>query len=342
MTPESLRQQIKTEILAFKVVQVGSVPEVNAFELTKTLDRIMRLLAARQTALLEDIRKNGTYLKKDSGFAYAADQVFGDVTHIFCDYDLFCQQVLKKHWPEAKIYGDIRKIDTNPFDTGLEGRKQEPAVRHGRQSGGERQDETSRPFILTGGFPCQPFSAAGLRRGTADERHLWPEMLRVIRLTQPEWVIAENVRGILTWNEGMVFEQVCTDLETAGYEVQAFVIPAVAVNAPHRRDRVWFVANRRRQHGRSGSSRSASGQKAERSAATEKAARLRHFDWNDDWTEVAAELCGVDDGLPVRVGGLELTKPQHRKEQLKAYGNAIVPQVAMQIMTAIGGQKGRI
>ena len=98
-------------------------------------------------------------------------------------------------------------------------------------------------YLLTGGFPCQPFSQAGRRKGTTDDRFLWPEMLRVIREFKPRWIIAENVAGLLTIEQGMVFEQVCTDLEGEGYAVQAFVIPAVAVNAPHRRDRIWFVAH---------------------------------------------------------------------------------------------------
>lgn len=107
-----------------------------------------------------------------------------------------------------------------------------------------RSDENETLTILTGGFPCQPFSHAVRRKGTADDRYQWPNMFRVIQNVKPDWVIAENVRGLITWNEGMVFEQVCTDLESEGYEVQPFIIPACAVNAPHRRDRVWIIAHR--------------------------------------------------------------------------------------------------
>lgn len=314
------------------------------------------------------------------GFAYAADQVWDNVEHIFCDFDPFCRAVLTKHWPEAYIHDNIKTLDSDTIDKGLERFKQNQTQGQSGQSGGTGQDETPRPFILTGGFPCQPFSAAGLRRGTADARHLWPEMLRVIRLTQPEWVIAENVRGLITWNEGLVFESVCTDLEDAGYEVQPVIIPASALNAPHRRDRIWFIAHainsgprgtERRSNGKSGEvskeyrtqdstagefggttgdgdddgldadterKRLQFGQKKETERYGEFGSRSRGkkgADWQRNWTEVAAELCSVDDGLPAELGGLKLSKSAHRKEQLKAYGNAIVPQVAMEIMRGL-------
>lgn len=285
------------------------------------------------------------------GFAYAADQVWDDVTHIFCDNDPFCQKVLAKHWPESEIYGDIRQLTA---DSNGEWQSQSKRVKP--KSGEWLGDGID---LVTGGFPCQPFSAAGLRRGTADDRHLWPEMLRVIRLAKPKWVIAENVRGILTWNEGMVFEEVCTDLEAAGYEVQPFIIPAVAVNAPHRRDRVWFVAklidtagNGLPRSGNSTPAKQSRRPKAKPDTADKHAANAnqhgfqksrseqqaggdRQFDeatWDADWSALAAELCSVDDGLPVELDGFKLTKSQHRKEQIKAYGNAIVPQVAIEIM----------
>lgn len=150
------------------------------------------------------------------GFALAAEWVWGDVEHIFCDNERYPQSVLRAQWPGATIYDDIKTLQGHT---------------------------TGAVDLITGGFPCQPFSKAGEQRGTEDDRHLWPEMLRVIREVSPRWVLAENVDGILTHDGGVVFELVCSDLESAGYSVQPFVIPAAAVGAYHRRDRVWFVAH---------------------------------------------------------------------------------------------------
>jgi DNA (cytosine-5)-methyltransferase 1 len=231
------------------------------------------------------------------GFAYAVDQVWDDAEHVFCDIEPFARKVIARHWPESRIYEDIRDIKS------------------------EKQAD-----ILTGGFPCQPFSSAGKRGGSEDDRFLWPEMLRVIRLTKPEWVIGENVGGILTIEAGLVFEQACSDLEANGYTVQPFVIPAVALDAIHRRDRVWIIAHdesKRRQKRPVQARKHSEGQ-----SATQR-------QWDDLWVQPIGSntfqfreedesfICGVDDGLPDRV------------DRLKGLGNAIVPQVAMQIMRAI-------
>lgn len=273
------------------------------------------------------------------GFALAADRVFGNVEHIFCDNDLFCQEVLKKHWPNSKIYGDIRTFANS--DRAGSGTPESDTFENRNESREEwkhAQFESSRPFIVTGGFPCQPFSQAGKRKGTEDERHLWPEMLRVIQLTQPEWVIAENVRGLLTQQGGVVFEQVCLDLEATGYEVQPIIIPAVAKNAPHRRDRVWFVAHRRHERPEKSEIKAEGHQQyncdvpntksinEERRSSRQGETQFRRSDWSKNWFEVATELCRVDDGLPKRLD---------RNPRLKALGNAIVPQVAEEIMRAI-------
>jgi DNA (cytosine-5)-methyltransferase 1 len=160
------------------------------------------------------------------GFDLAA-QWMGWNNAFHCEWNEFGQKVLKYYWPNAISYGDITKTDFNIW--------------------------RGRIDILTGGFPCQPYSTAGKRLGKEDDRHLWPEMLRAIREIQPTWIVGENVRGLVSWNGGMVFNEVQADLENEGYEVTPFLLPACAVNAPHRRDRVWFVAysvDNRHQTGR--------------------------------------------------------------------------------------------
>ena len=321
------------------------------------------------------------------GFALAVDTVWPQSEHIFCDNDKFCQQVLKKHWPNSKIYGDIREITRERIitDTNWSGyiyrkfKKQSTKRRNKTQCQSITSIQSpSLCDIITGGFPCQPFSAAGKRRGTEDNRHLWPEMFRVIQLAKPTWIIAENVRGILTIGGGLVFEQVCLDLESADYEVQPFIIPAVGVNAPHRRDRVWFIAHRKNERSGGCASqecgnkervmessecqrseiRSESQGCAGQSDATntegkggqcrERRERREHTqlqeelfgwdcarEWNKNWLEVATELCGVDDGLPCELDQFKLSKAGHRNQRLKSLGNAIVPQVAIEIMKAI-------
>jgi DNA (cytosine-5)-methyltransferase 1 len=338
------------------------------------------------------------------GFAIAVDEVWPNSEHIFVDNDKFCQAVLKKHWPKSKIYGDIRTITADAQHDGIT-RTEEIGTDSGTQPESEARTELSvaessgvielrtekigwdTADIITGGFPCQPFSQAGKRRGTEDNRYLWPEMFRVIRDFKPTFVIAENVRGLVTWNEGLVLEQVCSDLEAEGYEVQPLIIPAVAVNAPHRRDRVWIIAYRKSAGTRSNergiwdkSVGESGGKKTDSNASDTRCERQteqqqqtagseqlsendtnlpvkgrkgcvsedtgRHRqpnrngsdqrrDWDKNWIEVATELCSVDDGLPAELGDFTCTKAQHRTNQLKAYGNAIVPQVAIEIMKAI-------
>jgi DNA (cytosine-5)-methyltransferase 1 len=148
-----------------------------------------------------------------------------------CEINPFCRQVLKYYYPKAQSYEDIKKTDFSRYRGGID--------------------------ILTGGFPCQPYSLAGKRLGKEDERHLWPDMLRAIREIRPQWIVGENVLGIVSWNDGMVFEEVQSDLEAEGYEVQPYVLPAAGVNAPHRRDRVWFVAHANSQRGTTGQGKEA-------------------------------------------------------------------------------------
>ena len=206
--------------------------------------------------------------------------------------------------------------------------------------------------VISGGFPCQPYSTAGKRLGKEDERHLWPEMLRAIREVSPRWVVGENVRGLVNWNDGLVFDEVQADLEAEGYEVQPFLLPACAVNAPHRRDRIWFVAHadsarrqeqqfatepsKPRQFGRDNStdpgclglSQPVADGKLERFGFGKRGKR-------QTWDAFPSEppVCGGNDGLS---GGLDgITFPKWRNESIKAYGNAVVPQVVHQIFKAI-------
>ena len=159
--------------------------------------------------------RHGSLFSGIGGFDLAAEWMgWENVFH--CEWNPFGQKVLHHYWPQAIQYHDITQTDFT--------------IHRGRID------------ILTGGFPCQPYSMAGKRLGKEDERHLWPEMLRAIREIAPRYVVGENVLGLTNWNGGLVFDEVHSDLESAGYEVQAVVIPAAAVNAPHGRDRVWFVA----------------------------------------------------------------------------------------------------
>ena len=149
------------------------------------------------------------------GFSLAA-RWMGWETIAWCEWNEFGQKVLKHHFPKATGHGDITKTDFTIY--------------------------RGQCDIVTGGFPCQPYSLAGKRKGKEDDRHLWPEMLRAIREIQPTWVVGENVFGLVNWDGGLVFNEVQADLEAEGYEVFPYVLPAVSVNAPHRRDRIFFVA----------------------------------------------------------------------------------------------------
>ena len=182
------------------------------------------------------------------GFSVAA-HALGWQTRVFCEIMPFPQAVLRKNFPGVPIHDNIKTLTKQKLlDYGW---------------------NPNLPTVLTGGFPCQPFSVAGKRKGVDDDRYLWPEMLRVIQEAQPAWVVGENVGGFATMEldtgiaevadqEGAlvlfkkVAQQVIDDLNSIGYDVPRtdqgdpvlFVIPACAINAPHRRDRIWIVAHR--------------------------------------------------------------------------------------------------
>jgi DNA (cytosine-5)-methyltransferase 1 len=214
---------------------------------------------------------------------------------------------------------------------------------------------------------------AGKRLGKEDDRHLWPEMLRAIREIQPRWVVGENVFGLVNWSGGLVFHEVQTDLEAAGYEVFPYVLPAAAVNAPHRRDRVWFVAysngngcnqcnsdneiNPSERGFNAFSNTNASNGNGDvtdtdntrfktfnnKKSELGKKNRTKTFSGNNiksiysrtGWKNFPTQspICDGNDGISARLDGITFSK--WRNESIKAGGNAIVPNVVFQIFKAI-------
>lgn len=214
--------------------------------------------------------------------------------------DPFCLNILNYHFPETVKYGDIRTFDGSNY--------------------------RGKVDVLSGGFPCQPFSVAGNRLGADDERALWPEMFRVIREIQPTWIVCENVPGIVN----MELDNVLSDLESIGYASQTFIIPACAVGAIHRRDRVWIIANatgigleKRRLRSQPKCSTDFGGKK---NGEFGNGVR-RHFgtvEWQPNGTP---DVLRTAYGVSGRVDG--------RKKRIKALGNAIVPQIAYNLFSMI-------
>jgi DNA (cytosine-5)-methyltransferase 1 len=289
---------------------------------------------------------HGSLFSGIGGFDLAAEWMGWNNT-FHCEWMPFPRKVLSHYFPNSISYEDITKTDFSIHGGTID--------------------------ILTGGFPCQPYSSAGKRLGKEDERHLWPHMLRAISEINPTYVVGENVRGLTNWNGGMVFEEVCVDLESEGYTVQPILLPACAVGAPHRRDRVWFVAsntNLFRQHECECNNEEQSSQrginafddinenvgsgnvtntKCERLCWMHKAREKNIFNrentkiWRgssrhnkkNDWNNFPTQppICGGDDGLPTELDGITFSK--WRQESIKGYGNAIVPQVAYEIFKVI-------
>ena len=267
-----------------------------------------------------------------------------------CEINPFGRKILDYWFPNSKSYEDITKTDFTEW--------------------------RGKINVLTGGFPCQPFSCAGQRKGAEDDRYLWPEMLRAIREIQPDWVVGENVAGILSMvqpgsetalgreeslfgevdrkrilhRQEYVVETVCNDLEREGYFVQPVVIPACAVGAPHRRDRVFFIAHRadagvkgmqRKWEDNILSGRTASDTTCRGSGGNEDgcsvqpAGNVRRASFAERWKNFPTQspVCSRDDGISTRLDGIAFSK--WRQESIKAYGNAIVPQVMYEIFQAI-------
>lgn len=199
----------------------------------------------------------------------------------FCEIDPFCQKVLKKHWPGVPIYDDIKKLKGTDFG-GID--------------------------ILTGGFPCQPYSTAGKQRGKEDDRYLWPEMCRIIEEAEPRWVLGENVAGFIN----MGLDAMLSDLESQGYETTAFVIPACGIGADQKRERIWVVAHSLRRIKKMERQVRGGRRQSEQIQGNQVCQR-----------EGEPGMVGMADDVP------------YRMDRLRSLGNAIVPQVAEQIFKAI-------
>lgn len=266
-----------------------------------------------------------------------------------CEVDEFCNKILDYWFINSIAYGDIRKTDFTPW--------------------------RGKVDVLTGGFPCQPFSVAGSRKGAEDDRYLIPEMLRAVSEIRPSWVVGENVAGLITMvqpgseakvaaeadifgknilyrkNERYVLFDIISSLEGLGYEVQPFVIPACAVGAPHRRDRIWIVAHRSdsgaegEYHGQvpacpSGTAPDADGNRRKGPADIGPSCKGEYPQerWRDFPT--VSPVCSRHDGLPFDVDRLTVPYPGWRAQSVKAYGNSMVPQVMFEIFRAMADVSG--
>lgn len=276
---------------------------------------------------------HGSLFTGIGGFDLAAERVgFENIFQV--ENNNFCKKVLEKNFPNVKRYNDIKEFIGTKYKGKID--------------------------VISGGFPCQPYSIAGKRRGKEDDRSLWHEMLRIIKEIRPPFILCENVTGLIS----MELDEMLFDLEGEGYKTETFILPAISVNAPHIRNRVWIIAysnsyaihNKRRSFSSEAKTNEGKTQRENWKRVRSKSRtisalasntisrrfeeRMQHIyfretkninerTWNDNWYEVAAELCGVDDGLPARMDGLKLTKAQYRSERLKSLGNSIVPNLAI-------------
>ena len=277
--------------------------------------------------------RHGSLFSGIGGFDLASEWMGWE--NIFqVEWDAYCQKVLAKNFPKVTRYEDIKKFK------GIKGTVD----------------------IITGGFPCQPFSQAGKRKGTEDDRYLWPEMLRVIREVKPSFVVGENVAGLLSMENGKTFERILTDLEDEGYEVESFVIPACATEAWHRRDRIWILAyacngynrskkprrktsevqqiqekHREKLQPRKSSRASSDGQQGPITNTDSKGLQATNSQ-SKAWGQESSPECDISGRgqwqLEPSVGRVAHGVPK-RMDRLKGLGNSVVPQVALEIFKCI-------
>lgn len=232
------------------------------------------------------------------GFSLAARWA-GIETIQFVEKDPFCQKVLAKNFPHVPIHDDIKTFHCS-----------------------------QKVDLITGGFPCQGFSIAGKRKGKEDARYLWPEMFRVIKESNPQWIIAENVTGIIS----IALDTILMELENENYSTETFIIPASAAKAPHKRERVWIIANR---HGKRCNlwcdyrEERFNQENIDRNISTLQSEweELKPQPWKimqaNEWLSANADFSRINNGVPNRV------------DRIRSLGNAIVPQVVFPILKII-------
>lgn len=257
------------------------------------------------------------------GFSIAARQM-GWETIAWREWNPFGQQVLSYHFPNANKHGDITKTDFTIY--------------------------RGKCDVLTGGFPCQPYSLAGKRKGKEDERHLWPEMLRAIREIQPRWIVGENVYGLINWGKGMVLTEIKNELEIAGYKtLPPIILPACAKDADHRRDRVWIIAYSRSEFEHCTIFPEVNGTKIQR--------QRRKAEWsqNREFVEVAScissvlskrmdtpDITGLLNEFSAGLDVETISEEDWIRESIKAYGNAIYNDIAVEIFSVIEEMEERL
>ena len=223
-----------------------------------------------------------------------------------CEWADYPRKVLEKHWPDVPKWRDIHDLTADDFFR-----------RTGCTPGGVT--------CISGGFPCQPHSVIGKRLAENDERHLWPEFVRVVRELKPKYVVGENVNGLLS----TIHESVCSDLEAEGYEVWTFCVPACAVGAHHERYRVCILGIAKSQPGLQTDTKT-DPDRAFREARTNTGSEPWNYLPGTYWSVHQPPVCGMDDGIPSWMGGY-----QGYKQQMQCYGNAVVPQQFYPVFRAI-------
>lgn len=228
------------------------------------------------------------------GFSLAADWTWPDVEHIFVEIDPFCQKVLRKHWPESEIHSDIKKFHP-----------------------GRTVD------LLTCGWPCQPYSVAGKRRGAEDDRALWPEIPRIIELSKPVNILAENVYGILNIDSWKTIDMVCSDLENLGYERPLVLdLTADSEGLQTMERHVWIITTT------TGKRRKRSQTYTHPNNRNERKLQGTNKRINEGWDLSKTRFRNVGERLSRKLA-------PNQRDGLRALGNAIIPQVAATIMQAI-------